>query len=498
MMSENNVVEKKKLYDEINEGVDQVLSDLAEYEKMDLTPEEQQGLVDFYDAVSQLENTQDEVIRLTLNGENVAAYALYKEKVKQPRTDLIASLESLRNYKIEQTKQIVDESLNYAEKSNSRNVVINIIAIAVLLILGYIISRLITRPLEQLRQQLSKVQEGDFTVQGHYESKDEIGALTKSFNETFASLREILHKVSASSEHIDNTSQQLMANVEQSTSASEHVVASIQEISAGAEQTKYRLEENAVVIDRIANGFSQIRQNIVEVQQLASVSFNEAKEGSVIVEQNLTQMQTIKQSIQQSNQVVQTLANQVSEVDEILKAIDNISQQTNLLALNAAIEAARAGEHGKGFAVVADEVRKLAEQSIDATKSISGILTNIKRDTSNSVEIMNVVYTEAENGLVITQNTSKKFQDILTNTTEVAPVMEKTSNSVERMVDDFNIFKSSADTILSIAINNAKNSEKVAASSEQQAAAMEDMQQSSNGLANVATELNDIVKKFNI
>ncbi|WP_159083083.1 MULTISPECIES: methyl-accepting chemotaxis protein [unclassified Lysinibacillus] len=498
LMKSTDDAEKKQLHSEIDDGVDQVLTDLASYEDLDLTEEEKLGLANFYDAVQRLTNNQDEVIRLALAGENDKAYKLFREVVKTPREDLIASLQSLRQYKVEQSEQIVNDSIASANASNIRNVIINIISIIILITLGIMISRLITKPLEQLRNQLHKVQHGDFTVQGTYQSKDEIGVLTNSFNETFASLREVLQKVKSSSDHVDNTSQELMANVEQSTSAAEHVVASIQEIASGSEQTKYRLEENAIVIDHVATGFADIRKNIQEVQRLASISFTVAQEGSTIVEQNLTQMQNIKQSIQQSNNVVQTLSNQVGEVDEILKAIEGISQQTNLLALNAAIEAARAGEHGKGFAVVADEVRKLAEQSMNATKSVGTILANIKQDTAESVQIMDVVYTEAENGLAITENTSNKFQDILMHTTEVAPVMTKATHAVEEIVGDFNTFTSSADSILSIAISNSTNSEMVSAASEQQAAAMEDMNHSSRGLAHVATELNEVVKKFTL
>lgn len=498
MMMTTDMQEKNELHSEINNGVDQVLADLAMYEKLPLTAEEKEGLASFYDAVERLTFNQDEVIRLALLGENEAAYAMYRDVVKTPREDLITALQTLREYKVTQTEQIVNESLASSETSTIQNTIINIVAIIVLVLLGLFISSTVTRPLQQLRNQLERVQNGDFTVQGTYDSRDEIGQLTTSFNETFTSLRSVLAKVRISSDDVDQTSQELMANVSQSTTAAEHVVSSIQEIAAGAEQTKYRLEDNAIIIDRVANGFSEIRQNIGEVGRLAETALSEAKEGATIVGQNVTQMQNIKQSIQQSNDVVQTLSNQVGEVDEILKVIDGISQQTNLLALNAAIEAARAGEHGKGFAVVADEVRKLAEQSIEATKSVASILSNIKEDTAQSVDIMNVVLTEADNGLVVTDNTAKKFEDILANTMSVAPVLNVAQSSIENIVSDFATFTGSADAILSISISNSKNSEMVSTASEQQAAAMEDMKASSRNLANVATELNDVVKQFKI
>lgn len=498
MMSAETLQEKQNLYSEINNGIDKVYADFEKYEKLPLTAEEKGKLEQFYTTVNSLADDQEQVMQLAIAGDNEASYQLYREKVKNSRVELVSILQQLQQFKVAQTEQIVAESIASANASNLRNAFINLGSLTLLIIFSLSVSRMVTNPLKQLREQLQKAQNGDFTIQGSYQSKDELGQLTTAFNETFQSIREALQKVQSSSSHVDQTSKQLMLNVEESSSAAEHVVSSIQEISAGAEQTQHRLEENAVVIDRVASGFTMIQENIREVENLVSTAIKEANEGSTIVGENLEQMKQIKDSIQQSNRVVQALANQVGEVDEILKVIDSISQQTNLLALNAAIEAARAGEHGKGFAVVADEVRKLAEQSIEATKSVGTILTNIKGDTAQSVEIMNVVYNEADSGLEITENTARKFQDILTNTSEVAPVLNQTTASVEHIVGDFDTFANSAAAILSIAQNNSKNSEMVSAASEEQAASMEDMQQSSHSLANVATELNDVVKQFTL
>ena len=496
MMMSKDPAEKQALHNEINNGVDQVLTDLAAYEAMDLSQAERDGLTEFYDAVGRLTNNQDEVIRLALEGQEDAAYVLFKDVVEGARTDLYTSLTNLADIKMEQTKELSDENVKNADKTAITIVIVSIIGIALLLLIGVLVIRSITSPIQFLSSLLNKMRDGDFTVKSDVTGKDELGQLMTTFNETVSTLNSALNNVTTASLELEETAMELSANVNQSSSSSQHIASSIQEISAGAEQTKQKLEGNAVLLEQVRTGFNQIEETMDTLHDIASASVEKSVEGSSIVQTNVAKMQDIQSSISQSNEVILNLAERVNSVDQILATIDAISGQTNLLALNAAIEAARAGEHGKGFAVVADEVRKLAEQSLEATKSVAEILASIKDDTKQSVKIMEVVMSDTNSGLHATENTAEKFEEILASSQSVAPNIEELAKTMENLNATFQTFASNADVILSISINNANNSEEVTAATEQQTHALEDMNDSARGLSEVASKLNTITQQF--
>lgn len=498
LMLLNDAEEKKELHSEINNGVDEVLADFATYESMDLTAEEEQGVAAFYDAVTRLTDNQDEMIRLALANKNEDALKLYNEVVKDARLDLIAALNDLSDIKAAQTEALSAKNVDAAEQTAIKIVILCIVGILILIFIGIGITRSITKPIHSLNGLLVKVREGDFTVRGDYEGKNELGQLTSSFNDTISSIQHALKTVSDAAHTVDDTAHELSANVSQTSASSTHIVSSIQEIAAGSEQTKTKLETNAVVINSVQNGFVKIEDAFENLNTLAKVSIGHSEEGAAIVKTNVEQMQNIKNSIEQSNEVILNLADRVNSVDEILSAINAISGQTNLLALNAAIEAARAGEHGKGFAVVADEVRKLAEQSLESTKSIAQILASVKEDTVQSVQIMNIVMKDSHEGLMATQNTQQKFDDILTSSEAVAPHIHNLNETMVQLNADFNSFAGSADTILNIAVNNASNTELVTAATEQNSSAIEDMSDSARSLSEVASQLNQMTQQFKL
>ncbi|MER2107522.1 MAG: methyl-accepting chemotaxis protein [Solibacillus sp.] len=498
MMLLEDLEEKRKLHAEINNGVDEVLGNFAQYEQMDLSPEEKLQIEKFYAAVDRLTNYQDQLIAYALEGNNDAAYAIFEKVVKQARLDLVEALSVLNDIKAAQTAEISETNVAAATTIGNTIIILLVVALAILLGLGLYITGLIVKPLTEMKTALAKAQNGDFTARGGYKSTDELGEVTTSFNIMMETLQGVLKTVHAAANNVHNNAAELSANITQSTATTEHVVSSTQEIAAGSEQTKFELVNNERFLEQVVAGFQGIQQELTFISELVSRSSKEAKDGTEIVHANLTQMQQIQQSSEQSNEVIQMLATQVSEVDEILKVVNNISEQTNLLALNAAIEAARAGEHGKGFAVVADEVRKLAEQSLASTHSISQILNNIKKNTDHSVSLMGTVLNEANTGLQTTEMTAQKFEEINVHTNDVTPHIVSMTGTVDTMHVSMDKFTQNADTIMSIAVNNARNSEQVSVATEQQAQSMEDMQKSALNLTDVATDLTDAVQQFKL
>ncbi|AKM17732.1 H1 [[Flavobacterium] thermophilum] len=195
---------------------------------------------------------------------------------------------------------------------------------------------------------------------------------------------------------------------------------------------------------------------------------------------------------------VKSLEKRSEEIEKILDVISTIADQTNLLALNAAIEAARAGEHGKGFAVVADEVRKLAEQSQSSTKQIEELIGKIQQSTTEVVRYMSRVTENIEGGLHISTQTAQRFLQIVQNMKEVAPQIEEISAIAEQISAGTQQVTASAHQLAGIARENAATSEEVAASAEEQLASMEEITSSSQMLAKMAEDLRTSVQRFTL
>ena len=238
---------------------------------------------------------------------------------------------------------------------------------------------------------------------------------------------------------------------------------------------------------------ADISSAVTDLSQHATL---QANEGGQVVQETKNQMQSIHSSVTDSNTKIQTLHERSQQITSILDVITSIADQTNLLALNAAIEAARAGEHGKGFAVVADEVRKLAEQSQESAKQIFELIRGIQTETEQSVNIMAKVSDDVQNGLRVTDEAIAKFQVIMTSMNEITPRMEEVSSASEQMSASVQEVTAVTEDLAFSAKGNAAASEDVAASTEEQLASMEEINASAQALAHMADELKQLVSQF--
>ncbi|RKJ30386.1 methyl-accepting chemotaxis protein, partial [Butyricicoccus sp. 1XD8-22] len=279
--------------------------------------------------------------------------------------------------------------------------------------------RSITKPINSLIRSSNKIADGDFTEKIIVKSDDEIGQLGNSFNGMVNTLSDIIKTLKQTIDHLASSSEELTASSSQTSHATEQVSTAIQDIASGVEKSTEHLEENEKSLEKVLGGISGISDKSKEVTNLARESSQEAEVGRESVEDNLNQMKYIHESVGKSNEVIQSLSTRSKEIGEILNVISGIADQTNLLALNAAIEAARAGEHGKGFAVVADEVRKLAEQSQSSTQLIGEIIASIQKDTEVSVKMMGEVLENANTGVTVTEATSERFIKIIENSRNI-------------------------------------------------------------------------------
>ena len=205
------------------------------------------------------------------------------------------------------------------------------------------------------------------------------------------------------------------------------------ELLEGANAQSENVEKSTEAMMDISSGIQQIASNAENVSHTSTTTLQTVADGSKAIETVIGQMESIHQKVENLSNVITDLSNYSREIGNIVKTITDISGQTNLLALNAAIEAARAGEHGKGFAVVADEVRKLSEQAASSTSQISKIVSTIQESISKSVEYMNEGKVEVTNGIRIVNDAKHSFEVIQSDINDVSQQIIEVSAAVQEL-----------------------------------------------------------------
>jgi len=373
-----------------------------------------------------------------------------------------------------------------------------VIFIVIGALLSYFIVKSITRPLKDLGDITDRVASGDLTKSYVVKKYDEIGKLGTSFNNMILALRELIQQVGEKSDLLASSSEQLNASSEQNNHATEQVANSIQEVASGTENQRNMVHQSTEVVKEMSDSIDKIMRNAQEVADTAKDANIVVAEGEQSIQKSVHQMKNINETVADLGKVIHTLGTRSNEISQIVDVISEIAGQTNLLALNAAIEAARAGEHGKGFAVVADEVRKLAEQSAKSTESIRQLIASIQADTNTAVVSMDKGTEEVEKGIEIVDLAGASFRQIQEFVDNVSAQIHEVSASMEEMGQGAKQVVEYVSRIEEITAGVNAESQEVSAATEEQLASMQEIAASAASLSYMAEELQESVRKFKI
>jgi len=363
---------------------------------------------------------------------------------------------------------------------------------------AWYISRKISTPIIELSSIVGQIAKGDLRNQVQIHSEDEIGELGKAVNVMTSDLRTLIEQLATSAGQLAASSEEMTASAEQSAQAANQVAESITEVAAGAGTQLQAAHTSKNIMEKLSSGSREIADNTITIVDTAEKTSVASYAGGNAIMDAKNQMACIENSVKNSSIVVSSLGERSKEIGEIVNTISGIAGQTNLLALNAAIEAARAGEQGRGFAVVADEVRKLAEQSQEAAKQITGLITQIQNDTAKAVAAMVDETQQVKCGTEVVDKAGKTFDEITALIQRMSTQTREVSIEIQQMVTGSESMSALVSEIDSISNNTAEQTQTISAATEEQSASMEEIASASHALANMAEEIRLTISKFKI
>jgi methyl-accepting chemotaxis protein len=359
-----------------------------------------------------------------------------------------------------------------ARYRSSRLTFIISISIIVLLALvfGNLIANSVSRPLQSVFETLQQVASGNLKARSSISSRDEMGMLAEEVNITAEKLNEIISLVASNSEKVASSATELHATA--------------YEMASGAEEMAAQAGTVATASEEMSATSSDIARNCHTAAAGAGYASQAAQAGSAVVENTVHVMSRIAGRVNETARTVETLGSRSDQIGEIIGTIQDIADQTNLLALNAAIEAARAGEQGRGFAVVADEVRALAERTTKATREIGEMIKAIQTETKSAVAAMEEGVREVESGTMEASKSGEALQSILDQINSVNSQVEQIATAAEEQTATTSEISSNIQQINDVVQHTARGAQESVIAA--------------NQLSSLAEELSRLVGQFKV
>jgi methyl-accepting chemotaxis protein len=405
---------------------------------------------------------------------------------------------------------------------------------------------------QEMSQNMTNIASGDLTV--NLKIKSDKDVMGHAFVKMTENLRSTLSLVTQSANGVDSASEQLVETARQAGYATSQIATTIQQVAKGINQETESVSKTAASVEQMGRAINGVAKGAQEqakavakasqatteinhtVDQVASNAAESAhgsdkaariaRAGVRIVHETINDMNSIKSKVGLSAQKMEEMGQRSNQIGIIVETIDDIATQTNLLALNAAIEAARAGEHGKGFAVVADEVRKLAERSSVATKEIGKLVKDIQKTIAEAVSAMNAGTSEVENGVkragqsgdalesilkaielvnqqvekiaAASQRLRESSGELVNAMDSVSAVVEENTAATEEISANSNLVTMAIENVASVSEENSAAVEEVSASASEMNSQVADVNSAAQSLSEMALELRKIVNQFKL
>ncbi len=467
-----NDAERKAKYErEIADAFRTIEEDQKGYEATISQSEDRRNYDDYKVAAARYRGLQERVMELSRARKTEEAEAVSMGEGLQAFSATKNVLEKMVVWNVKDAESdIAKAQLTYA---TARLWTIGVLVAVIVIGLGLalFISRMIGNPLREAAERIKAAEaDGDLRIQLDARSRDEVGQIAASFNSFMQKLHDAMAMVAGSAEQV--------------ASASEEISSSATQMAQSAETQQNQSTQVATAMQEMSSTVLQVSDNCNKASDNARKTADAARQGGRVVQETVGTMRGIAQSSSATAQKIEELGRNSDQIGQIVGVIDDIADQTNLLALNAAIEAARAGEQGRGFAVVADEVRKLAERTTKATKEIAQMIKTIQEETHNAVQAMQAGTKEIDQGVSTTEKAGTSLDEIIKAAEQVGDMITHIATAATQQSSATEQVNGNMDQITKLIRESASGTQ-------QAAKACQD-------LSNLALDLQNMVSRFKV
>lgn len=561
LLLSDNEADNQKFAKQCHDMMKAADEDLAEFEKTVRSEEGKKASADLNAEWAIYSPMQNKVVELGLQNKNAEAQKISIESRSSVKhLDEIISV--YRAAKKKEAEKLTKESDEISQTSSELAMSLLCAAVVIGVVVATFLTRSIAGTLKTISQKFTSIKENDVhdltrgleaLAQGNLTqvanstttpialgTHDEFGKMADTFdqmlgdlqgavgsyNQAKESLTNMVRDLAANSSDVASTSQTLAAAAEESGAASSEIAsgseklagsatdsaAIVQQLIAQVDTVGQSSQAQLKLVDRSGQVLGRAASGITEVAASAQQMAVAAQEGNNAVAETVEAMARVQNTVAISAAKVQELDQKGQEIGNIVVAIEQIAEQTNLLALNAAIEAARAGEHGRGFAVVADEVRKLAEEAGAATKQISGLIASVRSTVEDTVKAIEGTTAEANSGIERSEHAGKALEQILSSADQVAKKAEQVASLTQEATESMEAMSQSASTNAQSSADMSAGAAKVgssiqevaaiseesAAGAQELSATIQEVSSAANELARMSQDLEEIVSRFEV
>ena len=457
--------------DKVRTGMFKIETNLAEYNKHTMGAEEKKMMDEFL--AKRLDYGRNGVLPIIdlLQAEKFEqAHKLSKEVMVPGFAKASDGIDALIQLQVDAAKIEFERVEKLTKIIRVAAIIIIIVGLTLSIALGLIITRSVNCGVKELAKTAKKLANGELTSRVDWDSKDELGDVGRAFNQMAAEFSTLISQVRQSADQV--------------ASAAAMQASTAEKVSAISGNQTSQASIAASSIENLNLAVREIAQKTVDVVTSANEASSMANEGQHVVNKAVVGIQQVATTVSESAQLMASLGHRSDQIGQIVNVIKDIAEQTNLLALNAAIEAARAGEQGRGFAVVADEVRKLAERTATATAEISQMISAIQSETVNAVATMEKGSIEVNDGVTLANQAGQSLQNINSSVKRVVQMIEQISEATRSQSETTNEITKRVEHIASMAKENTSS--------------VDETTQASRDLQKLSADLQQVVSRFKL